>query len=149
MAEVMELVATRPIERPKARPITRIDRSAVFRLFWAVLAVALALFAQTTLEKRVFVGDGALMLLVAGLAFARASRGLALTTPAAPLAALPLPTLGLALLGVGAVLNAAGLALFGTAKEPGNLAWALYALSIPLALGGVYVLDARPSLRGL
>src|SRR5688572_29893229 len=132
MADVLNVAAAPAAAlRPKARPITRIDRSAIYGLFWALLAIALALFAQSTLERRLFVGDGAAMLLVAGLVFARASRGLALTTPAAPLTALPLPTLGLGMLGGGVALNAVGLALFGTAREPGNLAWALYALSIP------------------
>ena len=150
MAEVMQLVATSPaVLKSKARPITRIDRTAVFRLFWAVLAVALALVAQATLERRTFLFDGLAMMVVAGLAFARASRGLALTTAEAPAVALPLSRVALGLLGTGVLVNLAGLALFGTLKEPNNTAWALYAASIPLALAGVYLMDARPSLRNV
>jgi 4-amino-4-deoxy-L-arabinose transferase-like glycosyltransferase/sugar lactone lactonase YvrE len=156
MDDVMELAAARPaVAKPKARPISRIDRSAVFRLFWAVLAVALALFAQATLERRTFVGDGAVMMLVAGLVFARAARGTLHPTPDAAPVSLPMPVdraaflPGAALLGVAVLLNAAGLVLFGTAKDPTNTAWLLYAVSIPVGLAGVYLLDARPSLRNV
>jgi DNA-binding beta-propeller fold protein YncE/4-amino-4-deoxy-L-arabinose transferase-like glycosyltransferase len=160
MSSAAELVPSHPhpladARRRSARPIGRIDRSGVFRLVLAVAAVALALVAQGYLERRLYLGDAALLILVAGLVFARAARGT--VPPAADAEPVPLPTPanrtaflpGAVVLALGVALNAIGLVLFGTSKEPTNGAWLLYAGSIPTALTGVYLLDARPSLRNV
>jgi sugar lactone lactonase YvrE/4-amino-4-deoxy-L-arabinose transferase-like glycosyltransferase len=120
-----------------------------------VAAVALALLGQGYLERKLYLGDAALLMLVAGLVFARAARGTVPPATDAEPVPLPMPAEGGAflpgavLLGLGVVLNAIGLLFFGTSKEPTNGAWLLYAGSIPMALVGVYLLDARPSLRNV
>ncbi|TAK24713.1 MAG: hypothetical protein EPO26_05740 [Chloroflexota bacterium] len=144
----LELVGAIVAPRPRRR-LTRIDRVALARLAWAVVAVTVALFAQGYLERRVFLADGFVMLTIAGLILARTARGTLTPTPESPDPALPgfadrrafAP--GAAVVTLGAAASVGGLYLFGSGRDQ-NLAWIAYAASLVIALVGVYLLDNRP-----
>jgi 4-amino-4-deoxy-L-arabinose transferase-like glycosyltransferase len=134
------------------RPLTRIDRAAVRGLLVGLAALILALLAQGLVEGRQFALEAGGLLLIAGALFARGARGA--VAPLADAEPVPLPALlsagrphvGLLLVGGATLVNAVSIALFALKREP-NLAWLAYLVSLPIALAGVYLLDARPSLR--
>ncbi len=140
--------------RRRARPIVRIDRKAIVGLFWSLVAIAVALAAQGYLEGRTFLYDAIVLFVIVGIVFGRSLRDADPTVPPDPPIPLPGPSsgraffLGTGLIGAGLALNGVGLVLFGSGNG-GTIAWAFYAASLPLALAGAYVLDARPSLRAM
>lgn len=143
---------------PIRRPITRIDRAAARGLILGAVAVGLALIAQGFLARRLYPGEAALLFAAASLVFVRAASG-ALAVPA-PIAAVPHPEgtrrwlagrrphPGLLLLALAVLVNLGGISLFMSKADP-NVAWLAYLLSMPVGVAGVYLLDARPSLRAV
>lgn len=154
--------------RPKAtaRPITRIDRTAVRRLGLSLATLLVAYVAQGLLAGSLYVADAGLVLLLAALLFSRSAAGT--LRPIQPETAPALPAFslrgelhpGLTTIGVALVANLAGLGLvlrywlFDPAARNTGIgilmplpAWVLYLLSMVVAIVGVYLFDARPSLR--
>src|SRR5438270_5716106 len=152
MSTPVQATAAAPIVR-RARPLTRIDRGAVLRFGLGAIAAGVAIVAQSFLERKLYLVDAGIVMVVCGLVFARAARGTLAPPPDAPAVPLPAPLverrphLGLVLAGGALLLGLASVAAF--ILDWPNTAWGLYAASMPVGLAGAYALDARPSLRNV
>src|ERR1051325_9137328 len=88
MSTPVEMTAAAPTVR-RARPLTRIDRSAVVRFALGAIAAGVAIVAQSFIERKLYLVDAGVVMAVCGLVFARASRGT--LAPPIEMAAVPLP----------------------------------------------------------
>lgn len=123
-------------------------------LVLTLAAMAFAWVAQGFLERRSYVIEGAIALLVCGFVFARAARGTLAPETNLPFVGLPALRASGRLhpaiypLALAVLMNLVGLILFAV-KLQANAAWMLWSASLPLALMGAYELDNRPSLRNV